>query len=78
MAKELKKPARKTPVKKARNEKTSPRAATAASNVLGETRRLIGEFKQFQRTLSTAIQVLEDAETAAASALTQAPDKKRK
>jgi len=45
---------------------------------MSEADQLIGEFKHFQRVLHTAIQVLDSAKTSAASALTQAPDRKKR
>lgn len=62
----------------ARNEKTRKKSATASSYVMSEADQLIGEFKHFQRVLHTAIQVLDSAKTSAASALTQAPDRKKR
>ena len=61
-----------------KNEKTSKRTASSASYVMDEKETILAILKRVQRDMATIIKFTEEAASCAASALTQAQDKKKK
>lgn len=62
----------------AKDEKTSRRVASSASKLLKDTDSVIVALKAAKRAINTALRTLIISKSIAASALTQAPNRKKK